>query len=201
MITDIRAEKNQLRSLYKNKRLSMLSQKKYEADQTILQRILASSYYKKARQLFLYVSTPIEVDTHKLIQTALKSQKTVAVPRCIDGTRDMAFYQIYSMNDLSPGTFSVLEPLTDKCRKISISNPEVSLCIVPGLAFDLFGYRLGYGKGYYDRWLNQFSAQIPKLGICYCNCTANRLPHGRYDVPVDVLITEKYTRLIRRENL
>ena len=68
---------------------------------------------------------------------------------------------------------------------------------MPGLAFDPQGFRLGYGKGYYDRFLSGFQGKT--VGICYLGCVQWNLPHGYYDRPVDILITERYVRNIRRE--
>ena len=101
----------------------------------------------------------------------------------------MEFYLIKSFNDLEVATFSVLEPKVNQCEKLTQFSQSV--CIVPGLAFDIRGYRLGYGKGYYDRFLNKYD--LPKFGICYTLCTQTKLINGKYDKPVDLLITDKYT--------
>ena len=105
----------------------------------------------------------------------------------------MDFYFIKSPDDLEPGSFGVLEPAPEKCVKAYAF--ETALCIIPGLAFDMHGYRLGYGKGYYDRFLSAHP-RLVKMGICYCSCTCNELIHGRFDVSADLLVTEKYTRKI-----
>lgn len=103
----------------------------------------------------------------------------------------MEFYFIKSMDDLEKGTFGVLEPAPEKCVKAYAF--EKALCIVPGLSFDMKGYRLGYGKGYYDRFLSAHP-RLVKMGLCYCSCTCNELIHGRFDVCADMLATEKYLR-------
>lgn len=194
---DIREYKRSLRDKYKSFRRDMDSNGKAELDRAVFEKLTASSLYREARSLLTYVSTPIEVDTQMLIQKALSDGKQVGVPRCIDGTRDMLFYQITSFGQLEPGTFSVLEPKPDLCRQW-IFRPG-TLCIVPGLAFDTLGYRLGYGKGYYDRFLNS-APEMTKVGICYCACTLNQLNHGKFDIPVDYLVTEKYIRAIGGRN-
>jgi 5-formyltetrahydrofolate cyclo-ligase len=148
--------------------------------------------YKQCEILVCFVSTAIEVDTHKLIRHALDNGKAVAVPRCIDGTSLMQFYLINSLDDLEPGSFSVLEPIVDRCKKID--EFVHSVCIVPGLGFDMKGYRLGYGKGYYDRFLEGYKDKT--IGICYNSCLKNLLPHGKYDKPVDILISEKFMKRI-----
>ena len=128
-----------------------------------------------------------------LIQEALRQGKRVVVPYCIPGTRQMEFYYIRSMEeDLEPGAFGVWEPKTSQCEKLT--DDKNSICIVPGLSFDYDGFRLGYGKGYYDRFLCKYLGVT--VGICYTSCIKQQLPHGYYDVPVKLLITEKYLRRI-----
>lgn len=192
---DIREHKKQLRNKYKLLRKNMLQNIKRKKDNDIFNRVISSSAYKSCDLLLTYVSTEIEVDTLELINYSLLIGKKVAVPKCIDGTRNMIFYYINSLNDLENGAFSVLEPIIDKCTPVN--DFKKALCIVPGLAFDVLGYRLGYGKGYYDRFFIS-NAELLKLGICYCTCTVNKLYRGKYDIPVDLLITEKYLKKVRR---
>ncbi|MDF2567683.1 MAG: 5-formyltetrahydrofolate cyclo-ligase [Oscillospiraceae bacterium] len=148
---DIRVVKNTLRAEFKQKRRQLPQHLKRQKDYSIFKLIVGLNEYKQCEILVCFVSTAIEVDTHKLIRHALDNGKAVAVPRCIDGTSLMQFYLINSLDDLEPGSFSVLEPIVDRCKKID--EFVHSVCIVPGLGFDMKGYRLGYGKGYYDTFL------------------------------------------------
>lgn len=188
---DIREYKKALRSKHKEYRANMPADIKAEKDRKIFEKIISSSAYAKADIILTYVSTAIEVDTWQLIGQALKDKKRVAVPRCIDGTRDMDFYFITGKECLDKGTFGVLEPVPSKCVKAYAF--ETALCIIPGLSFDMQGYRLGYGGGYYDRFLSAHS-RLVKMGICYCACTCSELIHGRYDVKADMIVTEKFIR-------
>ncbi len=190
-ITDIREYKKELRNNCKQLRMNMTSEVKAEKDRRILEKILSSDAYKSVSVILTYVSTAIEVDTSALIAQAVKDKKRVAVPKCIDGTRNMDFYFITSLSELEKGTFGVMEPVPGKCVKAYAF--ETALCIVPGLSFDMKGYRLGYGKGYYDRFLSAHP-RLVKMGICYCSCTCNELVHGRFDICTDILVTEKYLR-------
>ena len=194
-IQDIREYKKELRGKSKELRIAMSAEQKKQKDTHIFNKIISSAAYQSTDTILTYVSTDIEVDTFMLIEQALRDNKRVAAPRCIDGTRDMDFYFIKSTDDLEKGTFGVLEPDPSKCVKAYAF--ENALCIVPGLAFDLQGYRLGYGKGYYDRFLSAHPKLI-KMGICYCSCTHNLLIHGRYDISSDILVTEKYLKKIRK---
>ena len=102
----------------------------------------------------------------------------------------MDFYYIQSIEDLAPGMFGVLEPEANP--EHLYDERDGGLCIVPAFSYDWQGYRLGYGKGYYDRFLSRFEGNI--VGICYSDCVQRTLPHGRYDRPVELLVTEKFLR-------
>lgn len=195
VIPDIKEYKTELRAKYKAIRHEMNVSDKKKVDKMIVDKLFEMDCIKNTETIITYVSTPIEVDTHQLINKALTMGKKVAVPKCIAGTRFMDFYYISSINDLEPATFSVLEPRLDICEKAI--NLSKSVCIVPGLAFDVRGYRLGYGKGYYDRFLSSY--MDIKIGLCYCSCTVTHLQNGRFDCPVDFVVTEKYIKRIKKE--
>lgn len=189
-LIDIKEQKKELRAIYRKKRLDLSFQQKSKLDERILKNILRLNEYKSNDTLLCYVSTPIEVDTIKIIEQSLKDKKRVAVPRCVENTREMEFYFINSIEELEPGSFGVLEPIKNKSN--ILTDFGKGLCIVPGLSFDCDGYRLGYGKGYYDRFLSDFCGST--VGICYAECVKWHLPHGFYDKNVDFLVTEKYIR-------
>lgn len=195
---DIREHKNKLRNKYKQIRREMPEAVKKSRNDMILSRLLSLSAYKNCKTLLTYVSTDIEVDTVGLIKQALDDGKLVAVPRCVKGTRDMVFYIIKSFDDLEIGSFSVMEPIPKKCGKLK--KFDGALCIIPALAYDRYGYRLGYGKGYYDRFLSAHKGLI-KVGIEYCCCMETELMHGRFDIPADILVTEKYVKNCEKELL
>ncbi|WP_312694050.1 5-formyltetrahydrofolate cyclo-ligase [Caproiciproducens sp.] len=194
-VKNIREIKINLRARYRQFRERLGEDQKIALDSTIQSRLLALREYAAADTIFTYVSKPIEVDTIALIKAALANHKLVAVPRCVPNTYDMQFYYITSLDDLEKGTFGVLEPVVSRCR--SVTDFSRGFCIVPGLSFDAQGYRLGYGKGYYDRFLAEFGGDT--VGICYSGCVQWNLPHGYYDRPVDILITEKYIRRVAKQ--
>lgn len=189
-VKNIKEVKKNLRARYRQFRERMSPEQKSALDLTIRGRLFALNEYARVDTVFTYVSKQIEVDTLTLIHEALSSGKKVAVPRCVPDTYDMVFYYITTEDDLEKGSFGVLEPIPAKC--VPVPKNTVGLCVVPGLSFDAQGYRLGYGKGYYDRFLAEF--QGITVGICYSGCIQWNLPHGYYDKPVDILITEKYIR-------
>lgn len=195
---DIRIHKTEFRKKYKQLRTDMPLTEKKIRDEKIFQKLINLEVYKKSNVILTYVSTAIEVDTIEFIRQALSDNKTVAVPRCVNGTRDMIFYIIKSFEDLETGAFSVREPIPEKCA--ALSDFDDAFCIVPALVYDRYGYRLGYGKGYYDRFLSAHP-NMHCVGISYCCCTVTKLVHGKFDVAVSTLITEKYVKNCRKEEV
>lgn len=193
-VKDIRPLKKELRDNFKTIRREMPDDIKEQCDRKIANRLMNLWQYRESHTILFYVSTPIEVDTHYAIKCALEAGKKVAVPRCVPNTYEMDFYYINSMDDLEPGAFGVLEPNVSVCEKMT--DFSEGLCIVPALSFDRSGYRLGYGKGYYDRFLVRFHGQT--AGLCYESCMKYSLPRGKYDKPVNYVITEKRMNAINK---
>lgn len=189
-VTDIRPIKKELRAKYRALREAMPPEVKSQRDIAIANQVRRLWQYQRNNVLLVYVSTAIEVDTYRIIEQALSDDKIVAVPRCVPGTRNMEFYRIHTMDDLKPGAFGVLEPEPNPDNLMPEDTP--GLCLVPAFSYDWNGFRLGYGKGYYDRFLSNFQGQI--VGLCYSDCVQRSLPHGRYDRPVELLVTENYLR-------
>lgn len=188
LLKNVREHKMQLRSKHKRLRNACPPDVKLQLDARLAQMFLETDEYKKCRTLFAFVSSPIEVDTSVIIDRALSDGKHLALPRCKNRFGEMDFYYVTSLSVLEKGTFSLMEPNLNKCEKVT--DLSDGLCIVPGLCFDLNGYRIGFGKGYYDRFLQQFGGIT--AGLCYSRCIEHNLPIGRFDKPVDILITEKF---------
>ncbi|MDR1806143.1 MAG: 5-formyltetrahydrofolate cyclo-ligase [Clostridium sp.] len=190
MTGDIRAEKNEIRAQCKRWRSKLGEQEKAALDSRIRNRVLALWQYREAKSLYSYVSGALEVDTRGIIEAAWAAGKEVAVPRCVPNTREMEFCLISSWEELEPGTFGVPEPKS--ACPLAVPSEE-SLCLVPGLSFDSSGARLGFGKGYYDRFLAAFPGRA--AGLCYEGCVRPHVPCGRFDRHLPIVITEK--RLLR----
>ncbi len=187
-LINVKEEKRKKRAHYKKLRASCPAGVKARLDEALQQQVLSLEEYKNCQTLFIFVSSPIECDTSKIISDAFSQGKRVAVPRCADKSGKMDFYYIRSVSDLSPGTFSLLEPNPETCEKVT--DFSSGLCIVPGLCFDLEGYRVGFGKGYYDRFLDDFKGVT--AGICYSKYTEKQLPRGTHDRHTDILVTERF---------
>ena len=141
------------------------------------------SEYKNAKTVFIYLSYLDEAKTDKLIEYALK-EKTVLVPCCIDSFGNMIAVEVKSIDDLKEGMYGIREPK----NPIEYSG-EIDFCVVPGIAFSKAGYRLGYGKGYYDRFLE--NRNTFKAGLTFDELLVDELPYEAHDKKMNVIITKK----------
>lgn len=194
-VKNVRELKSQLRAKHKKIRKSCPPEKKQQLDFALQNAFLASEEYKSCDVLFAFASSPIEVDTSLILETTLKDGKKLALPRCRNNFGEMDFYLVTSLSQLEKGAFSIMEPNPEVCEKYE--DFSHGLCLVPGLCFDTQGFRLGFGKGYYDRFLQSFSGT--SVGLCYSKCIEHTLPSGVFDRPVDAVITEKYTNRTNNE--
>ena len=195
-VIDIRPIKKKLRAQTKEMRRSMSPVLKQSLDRKIKNKLLNLWAVREAEVVLCYVSTDIEVDTKELINALFQMGKRVAVPRCEGGKSEMNFYFIDSLSQLSPGSFGVEEPAS--IRENLVTDTQNSVCIVPAFMFDRNGYRLGYGKGYYDRYLSGYEGM--SVGICYTENLQQKLYHGKYDRSVDLVVTDKEIITVRKEN-
>jgi 5-formyltetrahydrofolate cyclo-ligase len=187
----VQQQKQQKRTEYAAIRQAFSEQEKKQLDLELQSRFLALPEYYAATVVFAYVAKTEEIETRGIINAALANNKLVAVPKCsADG--NLEFYYISGLHQLAPGGFGVLEPKTDVCKKVE--DYSGGICAVPGLAFSTEGCRLGYGKGYYDRFLKMFDGV--KVGLAASSCIGLKLPTEEHDIPVDIIITEKYVRRV-----
>ena len=179
-------DKNELRKGFKEIRNAFSDYEKAKKDIKIAQNLFSISKFEYAKTFLCYISKSGEIDTESIIEWLLKSGKTVAAPKLRDSEGNMDFYVISSLDDTEKCAFGVREPIAEKCKKLSEFSDSV--CVIPALAFDKKGFRLGYGKGCYDRFLKDFSGL--KIGLCYEKCLADNLPKGRFDIAADIVVTE-----------
>ncbi len=152
----------------------------------VRRRLMETDLYDQAQRIGCYVSVKSEVDTHGFIEAALSAGKRVAVPR----TRRqglMVHQEIQTLADLRPAPFGLLEPTGSDHPEIPPA--DFDLIIVPGLAFDRRGNRIGFGAGYYDRFLARVTAS--KIGLAYDFQILDHLPSDPHDIRLDLLVTER----------
>jgi 5-formyltetrahydrofolate cyclo-ligase len=186
-VIDIRPIKRKLRAQAREMRRSLSPEYKNSLDRKIKNKLLNLFAVREVQTVLCYVSTDIEVDTREFINSLLQMGKRVAVPRCEGEKGEMNFYYIESLDELSPGSFGVDEP--DPMKSLMFADAVKSVCIVPAFMFDKNGYRLGYGKGYYDRYLSKYKGST--IGVCYSENMQDELFHGKYDRSVDLVVTDK----------
>lgn len=155
----------------------------------ILNTILNSLYYKNAKTIMTFISFMDEVDTHEFIKKSIEDGKNIVVPITIPETKDLKLSLVKDFKELEPGYYNILTP---KEGFIRYTDPKlVDLIIVPGVVFDRDGYRVGYGGGYYDRFLSKIDKSVPKIAIAFDLQIIDKVPREYYDIPVDYIITEK----------
>lgn len=174
-------DKKVLRKKYLKIRRNINKYNKEKYDIQIFRKIIQLEEYKKSKMVLIYASLKDEVDTIELIKYSLNSGKVVAVPKCKG--RRILFYRINSLEELEEGTFGVLEPN----NKDLIKKFENSICIVPGVAFDKENNRIGYGKGFYDRFLKSYNGV--KIGLAYRECICDKIDSEINDIKMDKIIT------------
>ncbi|MCX7919631.1 MAG: 5-formyltetrahydrofolate cyclo-ligase [bacterium] len=152
-------------------------------------RLFTLSEFRRAKRILFYVSYNNEVYTHQLIKFSLEYQKKVFVPFTRPQERTLWISELVDFDqDLSPNTYNILEP---KPECIRLADPkELDLVIVPGIAFDISGNRIGHGRGYYDNFLRILSPTITTIGLAYKEQIVQTLPRTESDVPVHLIITE-----------
>lgn len=192
---EIKARKNEIRTEYKARRAALAPDVKQAYDEKICALFLASITYRYAKTLLLYAPYTDEIDIMPIAEKALADGKTIAFPRCRKETCEMDYHIITGPAELKSGAYGIREPDADAPVYLPAdNNEEHPVCIVPGLVFDGEGYRVGYGKGYYDRFLAGFTGV--RVGMVYTDFILQRVPRGRFDLSVDVLVTEKGVRAV-----
>jgi len=156
-----------------------------EKDYLIFKNLLSLDEFKEADLLLTYISIKNEINTRELLSYCFKAGKRVAVPKI--HVRGIEFYEIGSFQVLEFGKFGISEPLKS-CKKAQINRN--TFCVVPALACNPQGFRLGRGGGYYDRFLAEYSSKIGKTAaLCYAE-NVIELPVEEHDKAVDFIITE-----------
>ena len=186
--------KKHLRQLIKDQKSMMSDAEIEKLSASLCLDLYRLDEYKNASCIFAYVSYNQEVRTRDLIEHALKDGKKVAVPKVYGDM--MQFKYISSLNDLQPGYMGIPEPSGD--LECADNREDDVLMIMPGLAFDEIGNRVGYGKGYYDRYLAQHNKTMyTKVALAYDFQIVDSIKADAFDVKTDILIGTPSHRVVR----
>lgn len=163
----------------------------------ILDQVSHIHEYVQARGIACYIGKDSEVDTRPLIRRAFDSNKRVLVPVVKKGDIDLFFSEIRDLGkELVQGSFKIPEPKPEFLRPTSLDTVDV--IFVPGIAWDKEGYRLGWGRGYFDRVLNVLPVHVRSIGLSFNLQLVNRVPRDQFDIPVNMVVTE--SKVIRCHN-
>ncbi|MGM7721124.1 5-formyltetrahydrofolate cyclo-ligase [Metabacillus sp. Hm71] len=179
-------EKKDLRKLIKNKLAEMTEDEYWNFSKDIQQRLFCLPAWNNAHTIAVTISTGQEVDTKGIIEKAWEEKKRVVVPKCDPAGKTMAFRQITSFDQLEPAFFGLLEPKIEET--VEMGPRQIDLIIVPGICFDRKRYRIGYGGGYYDRYLTKYTNDT--LSLAFSMQMVEKVPREKHDIPVSKILTE-----------
>ncbi len=179
-------EKRRLRAEIRARRAALAPEERKRLSRIICRKLTTSELFRRARTIFFFASFGTEVETFPALGEALLHGQRVALPRTLLRERRLIFHRVFTLGELVPGPYGIPEPP----RQNPVVPPEeADLILVPGLAFDRRGYRLGYGGGFYDRFLAGLSA--PRVALAFSFQILPAVPHEAHDLRVDVIVTER----------
>mgnify|MGYP002513605211 CR=1 FL=1 len=174
-------DKTALRKEIREKKRAMTPEQIEKASYALAQQFFATDYYRDAKTLYGYLPYNQEVRTEPILLQALKDGKKVAVPKVYGDT--MRFIYLEDMNGIEKGYAGIPEPVADE----PVAADETALVLMPGLAFDKEGHRIGYGGGFYDKFLSA-EPDHPTVALCYDFQMLPNLETEEFDVPVDLVL-------------
>ena len=174
-----------MRAYYRKARASLLSEAREKLDLNICANLSKLPIIKSADTVLVFYPVKNEPDIRPFIKNLYEMGKHVAFP-VSNSDCTLTFKYVESLDDMVNGAYNIPEPSADAKIAKDLSN---CVCIVPALVFDRYGYRIGYGKGYYDRFLKNFKGR--SIGIAYGDFVVDALPYEPTDMTVDMIITER----------
>ncbi|KKE80152.1 5-formyltetrahydrofolate cyclo-ligase [Oceanobacillus caeni] len=177
--------KTELRKKTITKLKSLSKDERLEIEQKLRNKLVDSDLWKRAKTIGITISQGFEWDTTPIIKKAWDEGKAVCVPKCLPD-KEMVFYIIHDFHLLEKGLYDIPEPNPEKATKVK--KQDMDLLIVPGVVFDHNGYRIGFGGGYYDRFLVDFPNETISLASHFQ--VIEQLPIDSHDLPVTCIVTE-----------
>ena len=188
---DILSQKKELRKEAKSYRKSLSENDRLDKSSAIINNLKALKEYQKAEVILMYASLPDEVETLSLIHEFTEEGKRQVYCPVTQGD-EMEFYRILSLDDLKEGNFHVLEPEPSAERRLVLQNDVYYCMLMPGLMFDKKGNRLGYGKGYYDKYLARVpeNVNLTTIALSYESMVKDAIPAEETDWRADYVVTK-----------
>lgn len=185
-ISNLSIEKHKLRAHYRKERAALSNESRELLDIAICANLSELPIIKKADTVLVYYPVKNEPNIRPFIQNLISHGKRVAFPVSNSDDCTLTFKYVESLDDMILGAYNIPEPSNDA---VAVTELSRCICIVPALVFDRRGYRIGYGKGYYDRFLKDFHGR--SIGIAYSQFIVDNLPYEPTDVTVDIILTER----------
>jgi len=182
--TPLAARKAEIRTKLKQSRASIPAEIRTSCSQYIQQNLVSLEEIQAANSLFMFISYGNEIHTHDLLKYFLNQGKILAVPKILP-SKTMIAVPFNRWEDLIPGELGILTPSRD-----TPYPGDFDVVITPGLGFTLKGHRIGYGRGYYDKWFASHPVNH-KIAICFEEQIVDKLPIDDYDIRMDMIVTEK----------
>ena len=174
-------DKTELRRRIREKKRAMTPEEIEERSRELGRKFAATEAYRKAKTVYGYMPYNQEVRTVPMLRRALEEGKRVAVPKVYGD--DMKFIYLDDLSQVAKGYAGIPEPVADG----PVAQDETALVLMPGLAFDRAGHRIGYGGGFYDKFLAR-EPHHPTVALCYDFQVMDRLETEEFDIPVDLVI-------------
>ena len=163
----------------------------YRFSEDISLNLRENSFFNNSAHVMVYLDFKHEVKTDFIINYCLEHRKKVYIPICIPETHEICISRITSLKELQSGHYGIREPKTE-CIRLSDSS-LIDLVLIPGVAFDNDGNRIGFGAGYYDRFMKRLQPKAVKAALAYSFQVVDMVPSDEYDIPADYIVTEKGT--------
>lgn len=186
--------KNELREIYKQKLFQQSTEDRMKNSKFIRNNLFEQPEWQNTSVIGLILSKKFEVDTLEIIKKAWDEGKKVAIPKCIPQGRKMEFYIFTSFEQTEVVYYGLQEPIVEQTEYVQ--SAQIDTIVVPGLAFSKEGSRLGFGGGYYDRYLSTFHGEILSL-VYECQLEEN-IPMEEHDIVIPKIITEKNVYILTK---
>ena len=187
---DIKAKKSEIRRATLGRRDALSKEERSEKNAVIMNRLFGFANFMEARIVLFYMSYNAEVDTEPMIRKALELDKIVALPLIDQKKRKILPCKIDDVDrDARPGYRGIREPIPQRCKQIAVQH--INLAIIPGVAFDERGGRIGNGTGFYDRFIPHLDITTRKVALAFECQIVSQIPMEPHDRYIDIIITEK----------
>ncbi|MCT2537562.1 5-formyltetrahydrofolate cyclo-ligase [Aquibacillus koreensis] len=180
-------EKEMLRKEAKQRLAQITELDRASIEKNMLHHLLHSEIWNKANRIAITISQPYEWSTKEIIRAAWEQGKKVCIPKCYPVKKEMIFYDFSSFKELESVYFNLYEPIPN--TDLKQDKNDIDLIIVPGILFDLEGYRIGHGGGYYDRYLKGYHGDTLSLASTFQ--VIKEIPREHFDIAVQVIVTEE----------